>query len=211
MQQCIEAVDYCHQQNVAHRDLKLDNTLLNSADPPHVKICDFGFAKLMGSNNLMTNIGTPVYMAPQQIQKGKKGYDGRAAGAAPPSLCPLQACCSMTWPSPHGPPAFPVVPGVRAVVAMSHTCRVSTPYTSFPPHTHTHSLYCHIAPPRAVSIGCCVPHLPDTRRICIRPACFAMCWRSVITASSVTLRSHACLLTAVAVAQMCGRAACCCS
>ena len=82
LQQCIEAVDYCHGQNVAHRDLKLDNTLLDEHDPPHVKICDFGFAKLMGSNNLMTNIGTPVYMAPQQIQKGKKGYDGRAAGAS---------------------------------------------------------------------------------------------------------------------------------
>lgn len=87
VQQCIEAVDYCHRQNVAHRDLKLDNTLLNSCDPPHVKICDFGFAKLMGNNNLMTNIGTPVYMAPQQIQKGKKGYDGRAAGAAPTPSC----------------------------------------------------------------------------------------------------------------------------
>lgn len=30
---------------------------------------------------------------------------------------------------------------------MSHTCRVSTPYTSFPPHTHTLSLLPHSAAP----------------------------------------------------------------
>ena len=82
MQQCIEAVDYCHQRNVAHRDLKLDNTLLDTNDPPHVKICDFGFAKLMGPNATMTTgLGTAVYMAPQQIKKGADGYDGKAAGA----------------------------------------------------------------------------------------------------------------------------------
>lgn len=93
MQQCIEAVDYCHSKNVAHRDLKLDNTLLDEHDPPIVKICDFGFAKLMGTSNLMTNIGTPVYMAPQQIQKGHDGYDGRAAGAALPRRCCQSISC----------------------------------------------------------------------------------------------------------------------
>jgi serine/threonine-protein kinase SRK2 len=85
-QQCIEAVDYCHRRDVAHRDLKLDNTLLDESKPPFIKICDFGFAKLMGNNNLLTSIGTPVYMAPQQIQKGRKGYDGRAAGEIDVSL-----------------------------------------------------------------------------------------------------------------------------
>ena len=82
VQQCISAVEYCHARNVAHRDLKLDNTLLDENTPPHVKICDFGFAKLMGDNSKMTTgLGTAVYMAPQQIQKQQgKGYDGRAAG-----------------------------------------------------------------------------------------------------------------------------------
>jgi serine/threonine-protein kinase SRK2 len=75
-----------HRKNVAHRDLKLDNTLLDLHDPPHVKICDFGFAKLMGPNATMTTgLGTAVYMAPQQIKKGREGYDGKAAGAL---LCP---------------------------------------------------------------------------------------------------------------------------
>lgn len=81
MQQCIEAVDYCHRHNVAHRDLKLDNTLLDGSSPPFIKICDFGFAKLMGTDNLVTKIGTPVYMAPALIKKGQQGYSGRASGA----------------------------------------------------------------------------------------------------------------------------------
>lgn len=76
--QCILAVEYCHRHNVAHRDLKLDNTLLDGSDPPYIKICDFGFAKLMGNDNLITKIGTPVYMSPELIKKSKGGYDGRA-------------------------------------------------------------------------------------------------------------------------------------
>jgi serine/threonine-protein kinase SRK2 len=81
LQQCINAVDYCHERNVAHRDLKLDNTLLTHHNPPQIKICDFGFAKLMGGSNLNTSIGTPVYMAPQLIDRNNKGYNGRASGA----------------------------------------------------------------------------------------------------------------------------------
>ncbi len=38
-------MEYCHSNKVAHRDLKLDNTLLDDHDPPRIKLCDFGFAK----------------------------------------------------------------------------------------------------------------------------------------------------------------------
>ena len=37
-----------HAHHVAHRDLKLDNTLLDDSKPPLIKICDFGFAKEWG-------------------------------------------------------------------------------------------------------------------------------------------------------------------
>eukprot|EP01023_Acetabularia_acetabulum_P049871 TRINITY_DN5354_c0_g1_i1.p1 TRINITY_DN5354_c0_g1~~TRINITY_DN5354_c0_g1_i1.p1 ORF type:complete len:330 (+),score=48.80 TRINITY_DN5354_c0_g1_i1:3-992(+) len=78
--QFITAVEYCHSRNVAHRDLKLDNTLLDTSNPPRIKICDFGFAKVWGdpSHNLFTQIGTPVYMSPQLInsRNGNRGYDG---------------------------------------------------------------------------------------------------------------------------------------
>lgn len=66
LQQFISAVEYCHKHNVAHRDLKLDNTLLDNSDPPLIKICDFGFAKNFDADaNMYTRIGTPVYMSPE--------------------------------------------------------------------------------------------------------------------------------------------------
>ena len=42
------------------RDLKLDNTLLDSSSPPMLKLCDFGFAKTWEENeeaNMYTHIG----------------------------------------------------------------------------------------------------------------------------------------------------------
>lgn len=59
-------MEYCHGHRVAHRDLKLDNTLLDDHDPPFIRICDFGFAKNFDANsNMFTQIGTPVYMSPE--------------------------------------------------------------------------------------------------------------------------------------------------
>lgn len=79
--QFLSAVSYCHAHNVAHRDLKLDNTLLDRSEPPIIKICDFGFAKTWSEEaNMFTQIGTPVYMSPELInsKNGKLGYDGRS-------------------------------------------------------------------------------------------------------------------------------------
>ena len=56
--QFIGAVEYCHSHCVAHRDLKLDNTLLSSDSPPVLKLCDFGFAKTWTEDaNMYTHIG----------------------------------------------------------------------------------------------------------------------------------------------------------
>lgn len=80
--QFLSAVEYIHSHKVAHRDLKLDNTLLDDNDPPVIKICDFGFSKNFDANsNMYTQIGTPVYMSPEVIgsKHGKIGYDGQKA------------------------------------------------------------------------------------------------------------------------------------
>mmetsp|Transcript_9712 Transcript_9712/g.18147 ORF Transcript_9712/g.18147 Transcript_9712/m.18147 type:complete len:425 (-) Transcript_9712:282-1556(-) len=76
--QLISAVDYCHRNHVAHRDLKLDNTLLDNHDPSWVKLCDFGFAKHWNTNSNMDTmrIGTPEYMGPELISS-RSGYDGK--------------------------------------------------------------------------------------------------------------------------------------
>ncbi|KAI8101424.1 hypothetical protein M9435_001530 [Picochlorum sp. BPE23] len=79
--QFLSAVNYCHNHRVVHRDLKLDNTLLDNSKPPIIKICDFGFAKTWSEEaNMYTQIGTPVYMSPELINQGAKdkGYDGRS-------------------------------------------------------------------------------------------------------------------------------------
>lgn len=81
--QMVQAVDYCHRHHVVHRDLKLDNTLLTSHNPPMVKLCDFGFARGWGDNSHFTTvIGTPDYMSPQLTAakvQGKAVYDGTKA------------------------------------------------------------------------------------------------------------------------------------
>ena len=43
------ALEYMHGQNISHRDLKPENILLDSEY--HVKLCDFGEAKIISSIN----------------------------------------------------------------------------------------------------------------------------------------------------------------
>lgn len=59
-----------HKQNIAYRDLKPENLLLDNKG--HIRICDFGFAKIV-EDKTMTLCGTPEYLAPEIIQsKGHK-------------------------------------------------------------------------------------------------------------------------------------------
>lgn len=93
--QVINAVDYCHKNKVAHRDLKMDNTLLDDNDPPRVKLCDFGFAKWWTDKPCMCTItGTPDYMSPELLgakaqRQAQALYDGTKADiwAAGVMLC----------------------------------------------------------------------------------------------------------------------------
>ncbi|GAX78594.1 hypothetical protein CEUSTIGMA_g6033.t1 [Chlamydomonas eustigma] len=86
--QIVNAVEYMHRHHVAHRDLKLDNTLLTppyppyNKNPPYIKLCDFGFAREWNQTaQFSTVIGTPDYMAPQVLEASgkKRQYDGAKA------------------------------------------------------------------------------------------------------------------------------------
>ncbi|KAK7309079.1 hypothetical protein RJT34_05533 [Clitoria ternatea] len=77
-QQLISGVSYCHSMQICHRDLKLENTLLDGNPAPRLKICDFGFSKsaLLHSQPKST-VGTPAYIAPEVLSR--KEYDGKIA------------------------------------------------------------------------------------------------------------------------------------
>ncbi|KAJ6295363.1 hypothetical protein OIU78_023394 [Salix suchowensis] len=78
-QQLISAIDYCHSRGVYHRDLKLENLLLDEDE--NLKISDFGLSALreqfLQDKLLHTLCGTPAYVAPEVLRK--KGYDGSKA------------------------------------------------------------------------------------------------------------------------------------
>ncbi|XP_039009667.1 serine/threonine-protein kinase SRK2I-like isoform X1 [Hibiscus syriacus] len=65
-------------KQVCHRDLKLENTLLDGSPAPRLKICDFGYSKssVLHSQPKST-VGTPAYIAPEVLLR--KEYDGKIA------------------------------------------------------------------------------------------------------------------------------------
>lgn len=81
-QQLISGVDYCHRQGVFHRDLKLENTLIDRqpASAPRLKICDFGYSKHAVNDSQPKSVkGTVAYLAPEVVlcNFNKSKYDGR--------------------------------------------------------------------------------------------------------------------------------------
>jgi tRNA A-37 threonylcarbamoyl transferase component Bud32 len=83
-----EALQYAHEQGIVHRDIKPENILLDKAG--RLKIADFGIAKIIGGDESATPpanavagagakgdesltqnqvLGTPNYMAPEQVEK----------------------------------------------------------------------------------------------------------------------------------------------
>lgn len=63
------AIHCAHAHGILHRDLKPSNILLDDQDEPLV--CDFGLAKFAGEQAVISQsapVGTPPYMAPEQVQ-----------------------------------------------------------------------------------------------------------------------------------------------
>ena len=67
--QMIEAIRYCHNSKVVHRDLKLENILFSSNSRNQIKIVDFGIAGIFGPNNHgeRSDAGSLLYLAPEVL------------------------------------------------------------------------------------------------------------------------------------------------
>ncbi|KAI9698502.1 MAG: Cell cycle serine/threonine-protein kinase cdc5/MSD2 [Candelina mexicana] len=75
------AVKYMHHRNVIHRDLKMGNLFLDSH--MNLKVGDFGLAAILVTDKEASHVrrttlcGTPNYIAPEILEKGKQGHDGK--------------------------------------------------------------------------------------------------------------------------------------
>jgi serine/threonine-protein kinase len=70
-----DALDYMHKHGVVHRDLKPENIMVDAEDG--IKLIDFGIAmkedaRRITFTNLSPTLGTPDYIAPEQV-KGQRG------------------------------------------------------------------------------------------------------------------------------------------
>ena len=69
--QILQGLNNLHGQRIVHRDLKLENILLESQDKNdfRIKIADFGFArKIPDGETEDLQCGTPIYMAPEIVK-----------------------------------------------------------------------------------------------------------------------------------------------
>ena len=75
--QIILGLQHIHSHNIVHRDVKLENILIDLNNT--IKICDFGIGRVLSNPDdlLYDQCGTPMYMAPEILFSSQdKGYKG---------------------------------------------------------------------------------------------------------------------------------------
>lgn len=77
VRQMAMGLDAAHQAGVIHRDFKTGNVMVDGPEgaPPRVVVTDFGLSLSAGAAEAMNtesvNMGTPPYMAPEQLERGE--------------------------------------------------------------------------------------------------------------------------------------------
>ena len=76
--QIVLAVGKLHDLNIMHRDMKLENIMIE--ENGYLKLIDYGLAKFLEQGDVATTkAGTVEYFAPEMISTSKKrGYDKQA-------------------------------------------------------------------------------------------------------------------------------------
>jgi hypothetical protein len=104
-EQVARALAHVHEAGLIHRDVKPENVIVRASDGSAV-LMDFGLARDLAEKQRLTRtgtlLGTPAYMAPEQIE-GRSDVDHRAD----------------VWAA--GAVAYELVTGARAFVGASHT------------------------------------------------------------------------------------------
>ena len=70
--QIVDGLSFIHSKGVVHRDIKLENILLDHHG--NLKIADFGVSKLVSPEVMYDACGTPAYIAPEMLTG--RGYKG---------------------------------------------------------------------------------------------------------------------------------------
>ena len=64
----VNGVEYCHKNGVIHRDIKLENIMLESENSLKIVLIDFGFSSVQPIDQLLCDYpGSPVYAAPELL------------------------------------------------------------------------------------------------------------------------------------------------
>ncbi|CAD8091078.1 unnamed protein product [Paramecium primaurelia] len=75
LQQLLLGIKMCHQQNIIHRDMKLENVVLTKLNKTeNIKIIDFGLAIFNNSKQPFSICGTPGYIAPEILNYEDNKY-----------------------------------------------------------------------------------------------------------------------------------------
>ena len=105
-----QALKHAHDRGIIHRDLKPANLLIDAQD--HVKLTDFGIAKLYGGTNVTADggvLGTADYMSPEQA-------DGKQIN----SRCDLYSLGSVLYALLAGRPPFTGKTVVQVITALKN-------------------------------------------------------------------------------------------